>query len=64
MLCHAILTPTRNLFSHSDRRRGHISLTCLLHSVKLGLVCVCGQIKLVLWLPMYCANMNFNIMFV
>lgn len=38
-----------------------MSLSFLLHSVKLVWVCVCGQIKLVLWLPMYCANSNLNV---
>jgi hypothetical protein len=60
-LCHAILSSTGDLFSHSNRRCGHMSLSFLLHSVKFGLVCVCGQIKLVLWLPMYCTNLNFSV---
>lgn len=38
MLCLAIQSPLRNLFSHRERRCGHVSLSFLGHKVQLGFV--------------------------
>ena len=61
LLCLEILRPFRWGCSHNERRCGHVSLSLLWHSVQLGFWCVCGQKIFFLWLPMYCAYLNFKV---
>ena len=61
MLCLAIPSPFRYGCSHVDSRNGHVSRSFLWHNVQLGFWCARGQNMSFLWLPMYWANLNFNI---
>ena len=61
LLCRAILSPLRYGCSHVDRRWGHVSLSFLWHSVQLGFWYWRGQNICFLWLPMYCAYLNFRV---
>ena len=59
LLCFVILSPFKYKCSHVDSRWGHVSLSLLLHSVQLGFWYERGQNMFFLWVPMYCAYLNF-----
>ena len=61
LLCLAILRPFRYGCSHVDSRWGQVSLSLRWHRVQLGFGCVRGQNMFFLWLPMYCAYLNFRV---
>ena len=60
LLCLAILNPLRYECSHVDRMWGHVSLSLRGHNVQLEFCCVKGQKIFFMWLPIYCAYLNFS----
>lgn len=48
-------------FSHVVKRRGHVSMSLLWHSVQLGFWCVRGHHIFFMWLPVYWAYLNFRL---
>ena len=61
LLCLAILRPFKYGCSHVDKRWGHVSLSLRWHNVQLGSWCVRGQKIFFLWLPIYCAYLDFSV---
>jgi hypothetical protein len=61
LLCLAILRPFKYGCSHVDSRWGQVSLSFFWHSVQLGFWNWRGHNICFLWLPIYCAYLNFRV---